>query len=69
MINLNSYTNKLQNRLRSKVLWTSLITLILFVVKEYFDIEISKVNELLTLVMTCLIGFGILNNPTDKNNF
>ena len=69
MIELNTYTNKLRNRLKSPVLWMSLFTLILFILKEYLGIEIPKVNTLIELIMTCLIGFGIVNNPTDKDNF
>jgi uncharacterized membrane protein len=68
MIELDRYSNNLQSRFKSPVLLISMFTLIVFVLKEYFKIEIPKVNELLDLIMTVLIGFGIVNNPTDKDN-
>lgn len=56
-----------QNRLKSPVLWISLFTLITFVLKTYFDVEIEQKDVLIDLIMSVLIGFGVLNNPTRKD--
>lgn len=58
----------MQNRLRSKVLWVSLLALFYFVVKEWIGIEIPQWNTFVELLLAVLVGFGIVNNPTDKNN-
>lgn len=59
----------IQSRWKSTTTWTSLAILVLFVLKNYFDIEIDKADELINLLMTALIGFGILNNPTRSDKF
>lgn len=59
----------MQNRLRSKTLWISIFSLVIFVSKTYFNYEIPRANELfdsLLLVMTLL---GIFNNPTQSDKF
>lgn len=59
----------MQNRLRSKVLWMSVFALVYFVLKNWFDIEIPQWDVFVDLLLGVLVGFGILNNPTDKENF
>lgn len=59
-----------QNRLKSWALWLSVAALIVFCVKEFAGIDISEtVNGLLNVLLPVLVGFGIINNPTDKINF
>jgi uncharacterized membrane protein len=58
----------MQNRLRSKPLWIATFALVIFVLKTYFKIEVPKADELLLLILIVAIEFGIINNPTDKNN-
>lgn len=58
-----------QNRLKSWALWTSLAALIVFCVKEFAGLDIGNtVNGLLDVLLPVLVGFGIVNNPTDKNH-
>ena len=59
-----------QNRLKSWALWVSIAALVVFCVKEFAGLDISDtVNGLLDVLCPVLVGFGIENNPTDKQNF
>lgn len=56
----------MQNRFKSWALWTSIAALIVFCVKEFANIDISDtVDGLLNVLLPVLVGFGIINNPTD----
>ena len=56
-------------RFKSWALWLSIAALIVFCVKEFAGIDISDtVDGLLNVLLPVLVGFGIVNNPTDKNN-
>ena len=60
----------MQNRFKSWPLWTSLAALVIFCVKTCAHIDISEeVNGLLDVLLPVLVAFGIVNNPTDKENF
>lgn len=60
----------MQNRLKSWALWVSIAALVVFCVKEFVGIDISTtVDGLLDVLLPVLVGFGIINNPTDKSNF
>lgn len=61
--------NSMQNRLKSKVLWASVLALFYFIVKNWIGFEIPMWSEFVDLLLAVLVGFGIVNNPTDKNNF
>lgn len=57
-----------QNRLRSWALWTSLAALAVFCVKKFAGIDISEtVDGLMDVLLPVLIGFGIINNPNNRN--
>lgn len=56
-----------QNRLKSWTLWLSIAALIVFLVKTFCKIDISEtVNGFMDVLLPVLVGFGIVNNPTDK---
>ena len=58
-----------QNRLKSWALWMSIAALIVFCVKEFCGIDISgTVDGLMNVLLPVLVGFGIINNPTDKSH-
>ena len=60
----------MQNRFKSWALWTSIAALIIFCVKTFAHIDISEeVNGLMNVLLPVLVAFGIVNNPTDKENF
>ena len=71
-INLKVYTP--QPRWRSWAVWVSTLgalwtILSAFGLPQKWGIEEGTFKTVLDAVGTILIGFGILNNPTDKDNF
>jgi len=63
-----------QNRFKSPVAWGATIALVLFILKTYgllqpIGLTEDSFQELTTLVFAAATAFGILNNPTDKDNF
>lgn len=57
------------SRFKSWALWLAVAALIVFCVKEFAGIDISgTVDGLLNVLLPVLVGFGIVNNPTDPKN-
>ena len=58
-----------QSRLKSWPLWVAIAALVVFCVKEFGGVNIeSTVNGILNFSLPVLVGFGIINNPTDKTS-
>lgn len=58
-----------RNRLKSWVLWLSIAALIVWVVKTFWHIDISKeADEFMNILLPIVVGFGVVNNPTDPTN-
>lgn len=56
-------------RFKSWALWLSIGALVVFCVKEFAGVDISStVDGLLNVLCPVLVGFGIINNPTDPHN-
>lgn len=56
-----------QNRFKSWALWTAIAALVVFCVREFAGVDIEPtVDGLLDVLLPVLVGFGIVNNPTDK---
>lgn len=56
-------------RFKSWALWVSIAALIVFCVKQFTGIDIStEVDGFLNVLLPVVVGFGIVNNPTDRNN-
>lgn len=56
-----------QNRFKSWSLWLAVTSLIVFCVKTFFNLDIAEqINGLMNVLCPVLIGFGIINNPTNK---
>ena len=56
-----------QNRLKSWALWVSVAGLVVFLVKTFVKVDIADwMNDFLNILCPVLVGFGIVNNPTDK---
>lgn len=54
-------------RFKSWALWLAIGALVVFVVKEFAGFDISgSVNGLLNVLLPVVVGFGIVNNPTNK---
>lgn len=63
-----------QNRFRSWALWLSVagaiwVILSAFGLPQKWGIEEGTFKVVLDAIGTILIGFGICNNPTEKENF
>ena len=62
--------DEMQNRFKSWALWVAIAALIVFCVKQFGGVDISSpVNEIMNLVLPILVAFGVINNPTDGENF
>jgi uncharacterized membrane protein len=58
------------NRFKSWAVWLSIGALVVFCAKEFCGVDISEtVNGLLNVLLPLLVAFGIVNNPTDRDNF
>lgn len=57
-----------QNRLKSWALWTALAALVSFCLKEFFSLDLGeRIDGLLNVLLPVLVGFGIINDPTNKD--
>jgi uncharacterized membrane protein len=66
--------NMTQNRWRSKVVWTTVIALIILLGGNYglwdaIGMTSDTFQTAANLVLTILVAVGIINNPTDSENF
>lgn len=61
-------SDNMQNRFKSWALWLSVAALIAFVTKTWLNFEIPQFDMFVELILTVLAGFGIINNPTDKEH-
>lgn len=60
---------KFAERFKSWALWLSIAALVVFCVKQFAGIDIAAdVDGLLNVLLPVLVGFGIVNNPTDREN-
>ncbi|MDD2417808.1 MAG: holin [Oscillospiraceae bacterium] len=60
---------KIRSRFRSWALWVSIAALVVFCLKEFAGVDISEtVNGLLNVLLPVVVGFGIVNNPTDAEH-
>jgi uncharacterized membrane protein len=58
------------NRFKSWAVWLSIGALVVFCAKEFGGVDISDtVDGLLNVLLPLLVAFGIVNNPTDRDNF
>lgn len=61
---------KFLGRFKSWALWLSVAALVVFCVKEFAGVDISStVDGLLDVLLPVVVGFGIVNNPTDSKHF
>lgn len=63
-----------QSRYRSKAAWASLFALVglllgTFGVYDMIGISGTQYQTIVDMLLSCLVAFGILNNPTSKDTF
>lgn len=58
-----------QSRYKSKPAIIAIISLVLFIIKNYVNIDIPVSDELIELILGVLIAFGVYNNPLDKEHY
>jgi uncharacterized membrane protein len=63
-----------QSRWRSKVAWSAVVALVLFILKTYgllapVWLTEESFNELTALVFAVLSAFAFFNNPTQKDGY
>lgn len=61
---------EIQNRWKSPVLRTALITLVAFCAKKYVEFEIPNevIDAIVDAILIIITGVGIVNDPTNKQN-
>lgn len=61
----------IQNRIKSPVLWTSLISALFLILKGLgiYEIDNELLSKITDIVLSILTAFGIINNPTNKTGF
>ena len=61
---------KWTERLKSWALWLSVAALVAFLVKSFWHVDITDwLNDLLNVLLSVLVAFGIVNNPMDRDHF
>lgn len=63
-----------QNRLKSKVVWAGLVSLLMIIMGNYglydrIGMKSDVFQAVTNSVLTLLVGFGVLNNGTDPDHF
>ena len=63
-----------QSRWKSKVVWAAILATMLTLLGnlglyEAIGITQEPLQNVVDAVLALLVAFGVLNNPTDKNNF
>jgi len=62
----------MQNRLKSKIFWAAIAAQIvtILILMGVINTGLGEtVNQIIAIVLQILVTFGVLNNPTDKENF
>ena len=56
-------------RFKSWALWVAIAALIAVIVKTFSGVDITpEIDGLLNVLLPVLVGFGIVNNPTDSTH-
>lgn len=56
-----------QNRFRSWTLWLSVAALLAFCLKQFLGLDVGEtLDGFMNVLLPVLVGFGIVNNPTDR---
>lgn len=60
----------MQNRFKSPVLWTAIISAIILVARAlgWLNIDDTTISNIVTFILTALVAVGIVNNPVNKGS-
>jgi uncharacterized membrane protein len=66
--------NNIKKRMRSKVLWVSIFSLLSMIagnmgLYEQFGITEESAKSMIDMLFSIMIGFGVFNNPDDLQKF
>lgn len=59
----------MKERLKSKVVWLAVLAQVLLILTMYAPQISDQVKVVATAIIEILTLFGVLNNPTDSENF
>lgn len=60
-----------QNRLKSKVFWVSILSAVALVLKAFglYEIDDQMISITVDTIFSILVIFGVANNPTNPKGF
>jgi len=64
--------SNLQNRLKSKIVWISIISTVLLLFNQFGildNLQLETLKNATDVVLSALVVFGILNNPKTPDKF
>ena len=59
----------MKKRLKSKVVWLAVLAQIMLIVTMFVPQIANEIKVVATVVIEIATLFGVLNNPTDEENF
>lgn len=59
----------MKEKFKSPVLWITLFALLALILKDFYNLEIPDYDKIVELIMALLIGFGVVNNPDNRDGF
>lgn len=59
----------MKEKLKSPVVWGAILALFYFIAKDWIGMEIPEWDKFVSLFLAVGIGFGVLNNPDNKEGF
>jgi len=64
--------SNLQNRLKSKVVWISIVSTVLLLFNQFGildNLQLETLKNAADVILSVLVVFGILNNPKTPDKF
>jgi phi LC3 family holin len=64
--------SNLQNRLKSKVVWISIVSTVLLLFNQFGildNLQLETLKNAADVILSALVVFGILNNPKTPDKF
>lgn len=63
-----------QERFKSKAMWASILGMLVLLIGnlglyDVIGIDENALKNIIDIILSILVTFGILNNPTDSENF